>query len=279
LRRRQRKVGTMRRMIWLALLIAAPLAGCASNPFETYYQGPPDARTLPEYDAGYAVPEGQIPVDSVVDLPDLQEHTQKLLEQGFVPMGQSQFYGTGESIGPEQVQVEARKIGAHAVLIYSTYRDTITVSSLPPLPDASTVFANGTLTAPGTLAPGVPAENQTYTELRSNFTALYFIKTWLQTGIYTMPITDAERRQLASGRGVKVKAVVQDSPAAAAGLQEGDFLVAVDGTSISGVADWKAAIKQHAGEDLALDLVRDGQSLSITIRDNTKGVDMRSNNP
>src|SRR5579872_3208277 len=47
--RRQRKVRPMRRITWLALLIAASLTGCASNPFEAYYQGTPDARALPEY--------------------------------------------------------------------------------------------------------------------------------------------------------------------------------------------------------------------------------------
>ena len=269
----------MHRITWLALLIAASLAGCASNPFETHYQGTPDARVLPEYDAGYAVPEGQIPVESVVDLPDLQDHTQKLLEQGFVPIGQSQFYGTGESVGPgARYARKPERLAPTRCWIYSTYRDTITVASPPPVPDASTVFANGTLTPRGTAAPAQPAETLTYSELRSNFTAMFFIKSYVQTGIYTMPITDAERRQLPGGRGVKVKAVVQDSPAATVGMQEGDFLVAggrhanFRGGGLEG--DGGEAIRwtrPDAGPGAGT-----GKDLNITVHDKTKGVDMRS---
>jgi PDZ domain-containing protein len=260
------------------ILFAALLAGCASNPFELYYQGAPDGRTLPEYDADYTILGGQIPVDSVVDVPTLQSDTDKLLEEGFVPIGQSQFFAPDRTIAPEQLSAQARKIGAHTVLIYSTYRDTIT-DFQPPPPDASTALANGTSIEHGPPALGQPIENQIYTTMRSNFTAVYFIKTSLQAGIYAVPITDAERRQLTAGRGVKVRAVVQDSPAATAGVQKGDYLVTVGGEAISGVADWKAALMQYAGQDMALGLVRDGYDLAIMVHDNTKGVDTRSNNP
>lgn len=63
----------------------------------------------------------------------------------------------------------------------------------------------------------------------------------------------------------RVAQVVEDSPAASAGLQPGDEIVAVNGTA---VADWFALVervKSRAGESLTLTFQRDGEQRQVQL--------------
>ena len=67
------------------------------------------------------------------------------------------------------------------------------------------------------------------------------------------------------GSGALVTEVVPDSPAAQAGLQEGDVVVSVDGVAITGEAGLVATIRDHdPGDELAIESARDGEPLTVT---------------
>jgi hypothetical protein len=73
----------------------------------------------------------------------------------------------------------------------------------------------------------------------------------------------------ASGRDnrVRLRDVLQDSPAAAAGIEPGDILVRYDGQAIFSTRDLLSATTQGAaGSTIALDLVRNGESLRLYVR-------------
>ncbi|MGI5240932.1 S1C family serine protease [Dactylosporangium sp. CA-139066] len=74
----------------------------------------------------------------------------------------------------------------------------------------------------------------------------------------------------ASGRtpGAEVTGVVSGSPAARAGLAEGDVIRAVDGTGVGSAADLTSAIDlHHPGDEVRVDWVdRSGRSRSATVR-------------
>ncbi|WP_108126865.1 RIP metalloprotease RseP [Saccharospirillum mangrovi] len=53
--------------------------------------------------------------------------------------------------------------------------------------------------------------------------------------------------------------------AAAAGLQAGDRIVAVDGQAIENWLDWVAVIQPNGGLDLTVDLIRNGAPLQLTV--------------
>ena len=57
-----------------------------------------------------------------------------------------------------------------------------------------------------------------------------------------------------------------DSPAAAAGLRDGDIITAVDGTAIDASSPLDDILTQYApGRTVALDVLRNGQKLSLTL--------------
>jgi len=66
--------------------------------------------------------------------------------------------------------------------------------------------------------------------------------------------------------GVLVQEVVEDSPAARAGLRAGDVITAVDGTTVSSQADLVSRIGRVAdGSSLQIQITRDRQEQSVTV--------------
>jgi uncharacterized protein YndB with AHSA1/START domain len=67
----------------------------------------------------------------------------------------------------------------------------------------------------------------------------------------------AEREGIAADHGVYITGTVEGGGAAAAGLQAGDVLVAIDGAEIHTVPELGAALRRHqAGDAITLDVVR-----------------------
>ena len=60
----------------------------------------------------------------------------------------------------------------------------------------------------------------------------------------------------------EVAMVVEDSPGAAAGLEPGDVIVAVDGQAVDGFAPVRDIVEGAAGETLALEVLRDGETIT-----------------
>ena len=63
-----------------------------------------------------------------------------------------------------------------------------------------------------------------------------------------------------------VGAVEPDSPAAQAGIQKGDRIVAVDGQAVTAWDDLSSAIKQSGGQPLGLRVQRGGQEVAMTVQ-------------
>lgn len=66
--------------------------------------------------------------------------------------------------------------------------------------------------------------------------------------------------------GAVVQEVSNGSPAADAGLQSGDVVVAIDNEAVSGALSLTASVRELAtGDDVSLTVVRDGKSLEISV--------------
>ncbi len=69
-----------------------------------------------------------------------------------------------------------------------------------------------------------------------------------------------------SANGATDSAVVADSPAAKAGLQDGDIIVAINGTRVDTEHPLDALLVQYAPNDtIVLDVLRDGQTLRLNV--------------
>ncbi len=66
--------------------------------------------------------------------------------------------------------------------------------------------------------------------------------------------------------GAQVQSVTSGSPAATAGIKEGDVIVAIDGKAVAGAESLTGYVRAHAsGDEVALTLVRDGKALDVDV--------------
>jgi serine protease Do len=87
-------------------------------------------------------------------------------------------------------------------------------------------------------------------------------------GVYMQDLTEevAKGLDLDVTKGVLISGVEDDSPAAEAGLKEGDVIVAVGGQDVDSPSDLRAAVSGfEPGAKAKLDVVRDGKTQSFTV--------------
>lgn len=87
-------------------------------------------------------------------------------------------------------------------------------------------------------------------------------------GVYMQELTDDVRKglDLDVAKGVLISGVQDDSPAAEAGIKEGDVIVSFAGKDVTSPDDLRDAVSGfEPGAKAKLDLVRDGKTKSITV--------------
>jgi regulator of sigma E protease len=77
------------------------------------------------------------------------------------------------------------------------------------------------------------------------------------------------------GRAPQVAGLRDGKPAAAAGLQPGDEMVAIDGHKLTEVGQVAPLISGSQGNPVTIDILRDGQAKSITVKPEKDGNDYR----
>jgi S1-C subfamily serine protease len=66
------------------------------------------------------------------------------------------------------------------------------------------------------------------------------------------------------GTGVRVQQVMPDSAAAAAGMQAGDVIVALDGEAVTDLRSFSALLKARApGDSVDVAIIRDGEKTEV----------------
>jgi membrane-associated protease RseP (regulator of RpoE activity) len=86
-------------------------------------------------------------------------------------------------------------------------------------------------------------------------------------GVSTMELSKqlADYFGIGDGKGVLVTSVVEDSPAAKAGIKAGDVITAVDGEKIDGSGDLARGINKKKEGDVTLTVIRDKNQRTITV--------------
>ncbi len=92
------------------------------------------------------------------------------------------------------------------------------------------------------------------------------VRGWLGVGIQPMTAKLAEKFQAREGHGVLVNEVFDDEPAFRAGIQPGDIIVSIGGTSISTPNQLSRLVAQVGpGETATVDIIRDGIPSTIVV--------------
>lgn len=111
------------------------------------------------------------------------------------------------------------------------------------------------------LAPGMPDD-----ERELNIVTSFADEGGSWLGVETQEVTaeKAKEAKLPAERGAVIGKVLEDSPAAKAGLKDGDVVTAINGEAVEGTLQFRRMIREiPAGRSVQLTVWRDGRSQNI----------------
>jgi C-terminal processing protease CtpA/Prc len=162
---------------------------------------------------------------------DQLEDYQSMLEEGYDLLGYSSF--EAGSVPPERLTSHAKTLRADVAMIYSTGKRRL------PNADSLPKDADPTLYE-------------------------YFVSYWTKLPTPLLGLHVQPNRQTDDG-GLQVLAVIRQSPAAQAGMQSGDVLIQLGGTTMQEPGQLVETTRRLAGQTVDVDFVRDGSKMHQTV--------------
>ncbi len=252
------------------------LGGCASG-YSQFYQPNPNADSMVSRRVAPAPEEPALEHA----YGDPSETLQRYMRRGYVVLGVSSF-NSGEPEDDDDAIEQGADIGADLVVVLQPRHTETRTSSIPiTTPTSTTSYTNGTATAYGSgglvTAQG-SATTTTYgtrttyfpvTIQRFDYGAIYLVKVRQSFGAFFRELSNEERRELQTNRGVLVTTIVDDTPAFASDILPGDVIVSFGGEQVSGPLRVQELIQQNRGRETEIELLRNGNRLSkvVTLRD------------
>ena len=183
-----------------------------------------------------------------------------MLESGYDMMGSSGFEGSG--VLPELALQHAKAIKADTVLIYKKYGSAKnSASKLELIREAA--------------KKGGEIDDKDLKEEPTQYK--YYASYWAKLpapllGVHIIKLAsrDSETEQVVEKKGLKVLAVVKDSPAAKAGLLSGDVLLKVSDVELNKPEELSPLVRKLQGQNVAIEYERGGNKNIAKAQINTR---------
>lgn len=178
----------------------------------------------------------------------------RMLENGFDMLGYSSFDAT-EDVNPDQLTEQAKKVKADLVLVYTKLTGNTPASvRIQQLREKALKATKNPDANSGSAANDLTDEHALYS---------YFASYWVKLappliGVHVTGSGEAET-------GLKVLAVVKDSPAAKVALQEGDVLTRIGEMELTKPEVLTQAAQRYAGQTVEITWRRDGDTNKAAI--------------
>lgn len=183
---------------------------------------------------------------------DKEKDYHRMLENGFDMLGYSSF-DAPENVDPNQVMEQAKKVKADLVLVY-----TVLTANTPAAVRIQQLKEKARKAKKNPDAEAGDVNLDDDHALYSYF-ASYWVK--LAPPVIGVHVTSAGEGQ----SGLKIMAVVKDSPAAKAALQDGDVLTRIGDVELTKPENLSQAAKRYAGQAVEIAWQRDGDANKATI--------------
>ncbi|HEX7917329.1 PDZ domain-containing protein [Rudaea sp.] len=169
----------------------------------------------------------------------------KVNAKGFVRIGTG-CHRDSDAAAREWVQRMALLHGAEKAFIYVLPADA---------------KATAKLTAEMTAACGSEAG-----PLPAALVATYYVRFKLPFGAQFRNLTADEKQKLGVGGGVQIGKVVDGTPASAANLRSGDFVLKFNGGAVHDLNDFRQMLRTNMGRRVTLTISRDGVQVERMVR-------------
>lgn len=183
-----------------------------------------------------------------------------MLESGYDMMGSSGFEGSG--VLPELALQHAKAIKADTVLIYKKYGSAKnSASKLELIREAA--------------KQGAEIDDKDLKEepIQYKYYASYWAKLpapLLGVHIIKLASRDSETEQIVEKKGLKVLAVIKDSPAAKAGLVRGDVLTKIADVELNKPDELSSVVRKLQGQNVLIEYARNDVKATTKAQINAK---------
>ena len=179
---------------------------------------------------------------------------QRMLENGFDMLGYSSFEAA-EDVSPDQVAEQAKKVKADLVLVYTKLTGNVPASvRIQQLRDKARQAQKNP--EDQSMGAKLDEEHGLYS---------YFASYWVKLAPPLIGVHVTTSGEGDSATGLKVLAVVKDSPAAKVALQEGDVLTRIGEIELTKPETLTQAAQRYAGQSVEIAWQRDGDANKATI--------------
>ncbi|MBS0582886.1 MAG: PDZ domain-containing protein [Proteobacteria bacterium] len=241
------------------LLSALVLGGCAWFRRAPEREVPAGAPEQAAVEPGRYIVTPERGADVVAELriapppqtPEIADGTGIAADQGKANAKSFVRIGTGchrdsDAAAREWVQRMALLHGAEKVFVYVLPADTTAAAKLAVEMTAACSSAAG---------PSPTA-----------LVATYYVRFKLPFGAQFRNLTADEKQKLGVGGGVQIGKVVDGTPASAANLRNGDFVLKFNGTAVRDLGDFRQMLRTNMGKRVTLTISRDGVQVDRMVR-------------
>ncbi|PPD54591.1 MAG: hypothetical protein CTY10_07545 [Methylotenera sp.] len=225
----------------VGILFAAMQLQAAENWYEKNYksQNSGDLKSM------QAAPDTKMYVSNHKEDDDIS-----MLENGYDMMGSSGF--TAGDVSAEQALQHAKTLKADTVLVYSKYGSAKTATSkIEMIKEAAK------------LGKELTEKDLEQEPINYKYYASYWAKLPAPLlGVHVIKLAKKESEEAEKATeldGLKVIAVIKDSPAAKAGIVRGDTLLKLAGNSLNKPEELSTVVRKHQGQEVVVEYERNGE--------------------
>ncbi len=237
-----------------ALLMATKLLAAEENLYEKNYK----AQNAGGLASMQASPDTKILVSNHKD-----EDNISMLENGFDMMGSSGF--DSGNVLPELALQHAKAIKADTVLVYKKYGSAKTPVSRMQLIKEAAKKGGGEVEAKELESAEEAPQYKYYASYWAKLPAPL-----LGVHIIKLAMRDEETDKVIEKKGLKVLAVIKDSPAAKAGLVRGDILHKLADTELNKPEELSPLVRKFQGQNVAIEYEREGNKAIANAQINSR---------
>ena len=251
------------------------LSACAANPFSQFYYDQTGGIDLTTLNTVILPGLNEKPILYRGNTPE--EDRIKMLENGYGIVGYSSF--NAGNVNENDVFVQAKKVHASVIVLYSQYTNTVSGSLPLTLPDnqTSTTSAYGSVYGSGgygtytgsatTTTYGTKTTYIPYSVRRYDYSATYWIKMKEpRIGTYVVDLDADKRAEIQSNKGMLIEAVIKNSPAYRSDIFRGDILRKIGDVDIYDGKSFQEALEKYAGQTVSVIIYRDGEIIEKQIQ-------------
>jgi C-terminal processing protease CtpA/Prc len=185
-----------------------------------------------------------------------------MLEDGYDLMGVSSFQGP--FVEPNQALKHAQSIRADVVYVYPRKMNEMTRTER-----LRQIHAEMKKSSKGEKNSVIEVSEADLQDKNSKFEfyATYWAKLPQQIfGVHVIKLvtTNSDTKEKKEEPGLKVRAVIKDSPAFKAGIEKGDIILKLNDLNVDSIEDYSKAVQKNQGTKVKVTLIRDDKEKITT---------------